>query len=102
MTDKSSAERKVNPEYIQSARWVQHTKYRGLWELRAEDGVLLGWVNTRPQYCDRGHYQANLELSPGNPIDSADGLPCYYMRLDVAKQEVREKLLWRNCKIRAE
>ncbi len=92
----------VDPEFICSATWSENPEYPGLHEFKAADGTILGWVNPRPRYCDRGHYQAQIEYSPGNPINAADGMPCYYMRLDVAKQEVREKLLWRLCKLRAE
>jgi len=89
----------VDPEFIRTATWSQSVEYPNLHEFKAQDGTLLGWVMARPGYCDRGHYQANLEFSPGNPFDAADGLPCYYMRLDVAMREVVEKLLWRCCKI---
>lgn len=92
----------VYPELIQSATWVEVDRFPGLLELRADDDTLLGWVQRRPDYCDRGHYQAQIEFTPGNPLNAADGMSCYYMRLSVAKQELREKLLWRCCKIRAE
>lgn len=86
---------------IEDAEWIESKKYSGLLDLRAPDDTLLAWIMKRPSYCDRGHYQGQLEYSPGNPFDSADGGLHYYMRLDVAKQELREKLLWRLCKIRA-
>ncbi len=85
---------------IDRAEWRECEGFDGLIELYI-GVVLLAWVQRRPTYCDRGHFQAGIEFSPGNPIDAADGMPCYYMRLDVAKQEVRDKLLWRCCKIRA-
>lgn len=91
----------VKQEMIEDAEWIESKEYSGLLDLRAHDGTLLAWIQRRPSYCDRGHYQGQLEYSPGNPLDSADGGLHYYMRLDVAKQEIREKLLWRLCKIRA-
>ena len=85
---------------MERAEWRLCSGYDGLLELYI-DSVMLAWINPRPHYCDRGHYQAQIEFSPGNPIDAADGMPCYYMRLDTAKQELIDKLLWRVCKIRA-
>ncbi len=84
---------------IERAEWLETTDEGGF-DFVIDD-TLLAWIITRPSYCDRGHYQAQIEFSPGNPIDSADGMPCYYMRLDTAKQEIKDKLLWRVCKIRA-
>lgn len=86
---------------IERAEWRENEAYPGLLELYIDD-TMLAWINPRPSYCDRGHYQAQIEFSPGNPIDAADGLPCYYMRLEVAKLEIQDKLMWRVCKIRAE
>lgn len=85
---------------IERAEWRKDPGYDGLLNYYI-DSVLLAWINPRPPYCDRGHYQAQIEFSPDNPMDAADGMPCYYMRLDTAKQEIRDKLLWRVCKIRA-
>lgn len=90
----------VNPEMIVLAKWTEVDEYPGMHELIAPDETLLAWIQERPKYCDRGHYLGQLEYSPGNPMDAADGLVHYYMRLEVAKQELREKLLWRLCKIR--
>jgi len=88
-------------ENIERAEWRDATPdYPGLIELFIDD-TMLAWIIERPPYCDRGHYQAGIEFSPGNPIDAADGMPCYYMKLDVAKSEIKAKLLWRVCKIRA-
>ena len=84
---------------MERAEWRPQAGYDGLLELYI-DSILLAWINPRPTYCDRGHYQAGIEFSPGNPIDAADGMPCYYMNLAVAKQEVKAKLLWRVCKVR--
>lgn len=84
---------------IDRAEWRRSPGYDGLLEYYI-DSVLLAWINPRPHYCDRGHYQAQLEFSPGNPFDEADGMPCYYMNLPVAKLEVKAKLLWRVCKVR--
>jgi hypothetical protein len=86
---------------IHRAEWRDHgDDYPGLLELYIDD-TMLAWINERPHYCDRGHYQAQIEFSPGNPLDAADGMPCYYMRLEVAKQEIHDKLMWRVCKVRA-
>lgn len=86
---------------INQAEWIDNPKYDGLIEFVLEDRI-LAWIQKRPSYCDRGHWQGQIEFSPGNPFDAADGGIHYYMRLEVAKQELREKLLWRACKIRVE
>jgi hypothetical protein len=89
-------------------QWLRDNIERAEWRLTNEspklielmiDENMLAWIQARPSYCDRGHWQAQLEFSPGNPIDFADGMPCYYMNLAVAKQEIKAKLLWRICKI---
>jgi len=92
----------VRQELIEDAEWVANQEYSGLHELFTDDGTLLAWVQKRPSYCDRGHWQGQIEYSPGNPLDAADGGLHYYMRVEVAKQELREKLLWRLCKIPSE
>lgn len=51
------------------------------------------WIEQRPPYCDRGHFIANVMGIP--TIDHQDAFPRYYMRLDVAKQEMAEWLDWR-------
>jgi len=98
------ADRKTQEEWladnIERAEWHKDPSYGGLHELYIDD-TLLAWINDRPPYCDRGHYQAGIEFSPGNPFDAADGMPCYYMNLQVAKQEIKDKLMWRVCKVRA-
>ena len=99
----------VRQELIEGAKWRENPQYPGLHELWgsddddewASDDILLAWVQKRPQYCDRGHWQGQIEYSPGNPLDPADGGLHYYMRFEVAKEELRSKLLWRLCKIRA-
>jgi hypothetical protein len=108
MTDRLSdelAERKILEDWLRDnidrAEWHKDPSYGGLHELYIDD-TLLAWITERPHYCDRGHYQGQIEFSPGNPIDAADGMPCYYMRLEIAKQEIKAKLLWRVCKVRAE
>lgn len=60
----------------------------------------VGWMTRRPAYCDRGHWQVNIEL-PMN-IDAADCFPRYYMRREAAVQETELFLKWRLWKERAE
>ena len=84
---------------IQFAVWTEPGDFPGLHNFEIGD-VLLAWIQKRTHYCDRGHWQGQLEFSPGNPLDSADGGIHYYMRLSVAKQELQEKLMWRVCKQR--
>ena len=52
----------------------------------------VGWLQPRPAYCDRGHWQVNVELPD---IDNADGFPRYYMSRTVAVSETEAFLRWR-------
>jgi hypothetical protein len=69
----------------------------GCWNLRL--GGAWVWLTKRPAYCDRGHWQANVEGIA--TIDPADSFPRYYMSLDVAKIEMMAWLEWRlECEAR--
>lgn len=59
------------------------------------------WIQKRPDYCDRGHYIANIERAPGiNPlkysIDNSDAWPRYYMDFDRMVEEIRAWIKWRE------
>ena len=64
-----------------------------------ENDEVLGWIQNRPNYCDRGHWQACIERGD---IDSQDAFPRYFMRLATAKQEFMDFVRWRYMGIRAE
>lgn len=72
-----------------SKGWERDTY--GCWIFRL--GKAWVWIQARPAYCDRGHYQANVEGVGG--IDYADSFPRYFMDLDRAKAEMQEWLAWR-------
>ena len=57
---------------------------------------MVAWLQRRPHYCDRGHFQVDSNI-PG--LDSCDSFPRYYMRYDVAKAEAWLK--WRLWKVRS-
>lgn len=59
------------------------------------NGKRVGWIEKRPQYCDRGHYKFMCEL-PG--LDGADSFPRYYMDLKRAEAEIKAWLSWRLWK----
>lgn len=61
------------------------------WNLHKGDAHV--WIQSRPVYCDRGHYIANVMGIP--TIDGADAFPRYFMNLDRAKVEMEEWLDWR-------
>lgn len=61
---------------------------------------MVAWISKRPAYCDRGHWQLNIDLPLG--LDGQDGFPRYYMELETAKKETKLFLDWRVNKIRAE
>lgn len=79
------------------------TEYPGIGVLHelvdTETNEMLGWVQNRPDYCDRGHWHASIER---NDIDSQDAFPRYFMRLETAKQEMIDFVRWRYMGIRAE
>lgn len=57
------------------------------------------WIVKRPPYCDRGHYHADVGGIAS--IDHQDSFPRYFMRLEIAKQEMEEWLDWRlQCEAR--
>lgn len=62
------------------------------------DGKMVGELEPRPFYCDRGHWYVKIELPD---IDSADGFPRYYMKEDVARSETEAFLRWRLWKERS-
>jgi hypothetical protein len=82
--------------------WKQ-TDYPGVGVLHElvddETGETLGWVQNRPDYCDRGHWHANIERGD---LDAQDAFPRYFMRLATAKQEMMDFVRWRYMGIRAE
>jgi hypothetical protein len=63
----------------------------GAWNLHMRSAHV--WIVKRPVYCDRGHYQANVDGIVG--LDGADGFPRYYMSLEVAMAEMEAWLAWR-------
>ncbi len=72
-----------------------------LWNLMDSSGnEMLAWIQSRPIYCDRGHWEANINVPCG--LDGQDGFPRYYMLLETAKQEIEDFLPWRLHKVRAE
>lgn len=63
----------------------------GCWNLRC--GSAWIWMTRRPVYCDRGHWQANVNGVPS--LDGQDGFPRYFMDLERAKLEMEDWLEWR-------
>ena len=61
------------------------------------NGQWVAWLNPRPSYCDRGHWQVNVDLPD---IDYADQFPRYYMSKSVAIAETEAFLKWRLWKER--
>lgn len=51
------------------------------------------WINRRPHYCDRGHWEFNLMGL--HDIDGADRFPRYYVDLETAVKEAEAFLRWR-------
>lgn len=53
------------------------------------DGVCYAWMNRRPDYCDRGRFDAHVE---GVWISDADFWPRYYFDVNIAKKELETYL----------
>lgn len=67
------------------------------------DAWVKVWVQSRPHYCDRGHWVANVTAQvPVNVdvFDWADGWPRYFMDLGRALRELTDWLNWRLYKSR--
>lgn len=69
-------------------------------ELRDRDGHLLASIESRPMYCDRGHWKGLIHAICD--LDSQDGWPNYYMSLDRAQAEIEAFLLWRLFHVRCQ
>lgn len=55
------------------------------------------WIRLRPEYCDRGHIELQVEL---DTIDSADRFPRYFFSTEEAKRHAVLFLKWRIWKHR--
>ncbi len=92
---------------MSSYHWVmnrQHT-HGGviLWDLLDSHAGerMVAWIESRPHYCDRGHWKGMVEL-PDVDLDHQDGFPRYYMLLERAQAEIMDFVNWRLHRIRAE
>lgn len=67
------------------------------YQFTTSQGDVHAFIQTRPHYCDRGHYVLNINAHFLN-LDIADMFPRYYMDLNVAKEECVKFLYWRIYK----
>jgi hypothetical protein len=58
---------------------------------------MVGWIEHRPHYCDRGHFKAIVDVPN---LDGQDAFPRYFMRFSSAVQEMEEFLRWRLWRVR--
>ena len=80
-----------------------------IWNLRfggtVNDALFYvhAFIQKRPHYCDRGHYQLNIDIKDsshaGPFFDHQDGFPRYYMDFETALLECERFLIWRILKI---
>lgn len=77
--------------------WRYDPNFRTL-DLRfTVDGrAVHAWITPRPHYCDRGHWQFNVD-GPFD-LDACDAFPRYFMSLDTALAEAEAFLRWRLFK----
>ena len=94
----------MNNQKLEQAEWVQSEhglSLKHITELNVYGNKIVGEVELlieqRPVYCDRGHYTG--KVFGITSIDEADFFPRFYMRLSVAKAEMKEWLQWRLYKI---
>ena len=59
------------------------------------DGKMVAWLQPRPSYCDRGHWQVNVDVPN---LDSQDFFPRHYMNYQIAKKETEAFIHWRLLK----
>lgn len=55
----------------------------------------FAWIMARPGYCDRGHWQLNVD-APSMELDLQDGFPRYFMDLEAAVREAEAFIAWRK------
>lgn len=53
------------------------------------DGKMLAWLHLRPHYCDRGRYDAHVEVGW---TSDCDPWPRYYFNPEHGKSEIEEYL----------
>lgn len=86
-------------EYDRYNTW--NLKYTGL--IHPKKTSVHAFIQKRPHYCDRGHYQLNIEIfredEPWGELDPQDGFPRYYMNFETAILECELFLIWRLLKI---
>ena len=88
---------------ILSAPWVYIPEWKTM-ELFVPDQqevMLHAWIKRRNWYCDRGHFELEIEgplVNCWNPIDASDSFPRYYMDGEIAKREAKNFIIWRLFK----
>lgn len=86
-----------------SIEWVKDKEYPEIIGVYADE-TRVGWMAKRPSYCDRGHWEVNIQYSLKysnieiHQIDDADRFPRYYMSKSVAISETEAFLRWRLWK----
>lgn len=76
-------------------RWLHMPGPPGIdrYDCYDEGGKLIAWLNSRPSYCDRGHWLAMVDHIPD--LDEADCWPRYYCDRQFAFAEIELFLNWR-------
>ena len=62
------------------------------------NGIMLAWLEERPQYCNRGRYHANINVTCAH-ISDCDPWPRYYFSLGVGIDEVMQWLRAHGVKL---
>lgn len=75
---------------------VGDREYPGFQEYWIE-GRMAAYMTPRPHYCDRGHWQVNVDVPD---LNEADFFPRYYMNRAVAVAETEAFIAWRLFKAR--
>lgn len=79
------------------SEWHPNPKFKGVEEYFI-NGEMVAWLEPRPAYCDRGHWQVNCRIED---LNGADGFPRYYMCKETAIAETEAFINWRLFKMHA-
>lgn len=84
---------------IDAAQWVSDP-HDGCLNLRFSTAIsrIHCWLTLRPEYCDRGHIQLNINGPLG--LDAQDSFPRYFFTFEEADLHCRTFLKWRIWKHR--
>lgn len=86
-------------EEIEKAEWLKDEYGCLNMHVTDTDGRdVHAWLSLRPNYCDRGHIQLNIDGHLN--LDGADSFPRFFFSFEEADNHTRTFLKWRLWKYR--